>query len=515
MDASVATAQDAVNTRRKIVRDTVLLNAASILSQGLLFLQSLVVMGILDPAAYGIWLSLTIFLAYGGYAHFGLEHGIGLKLPYYRARGEMDRAKEAEDTAYFFWTLASLLFGVAVLLYALLVPQPSAVMRWGLLALAGMLPLTQQTLFYARWQSAAKLDFSKVSMANALRSVSTFCLAIPLAYLLNVEGVMLAAVLTTGVVAAYWWSRSSYRYGGHRSVLMLHELLRVGFPILMIVIGGTLIRTVDRLLILGYLGTEALGFYGVTALGGNLLYGLISQAGSAMSPHVLATMGRTNDAPEALKPFLVKPTLIFAHLIAGGILVLAFVVPPFVQLWLPRYLPGLNAFYLFIPGFFFLGITLSANNLLNGILMARRRQRIAIWIQVAAVAIELGVGFLMIRGGMGIAGVALASTVAYAAYGIAIIVATTAYILPDARARAAFMLRTLVPLGWATVVGVVVYALGVTVLGESPIVALVVQPGLAGLLYLPLLLLLLRDREIRETTSGLVASLRRRVGPSR
>ena len=293
---------------------------------------------------------------------------------------------------------------------------------------------------------------------------------------------------------------------------MLRELLRVGSPILLVVIGGTLIRTVDRLLILGYLGTEALGYYGVTALGGNLLFGLISQAGSAMGPHMLATMGRTDNAPEALRPYLVKPTLIFGHLIAGGILLLAFVIPPFVRLWLPQYLPGLNAFYLFIPGFFFLGITLSANNLLNGILMVRRRQRIAIGIQVSAVMLELGVGFLMIRGGMGIAGVALASTVAYAAYGIAVVAAASLYILQDARARTAFILRTLVPLGWATIVGIAVYTFGITVLSESPFVALAVEPGLAGILYLPLLLRLLRDDEIRETTSGLISSLRRRVG---
>ena len=198
MQASLAAAQDSVKTRRKIVRDTLLLNGASILSQGLLFLQSLVVMRVLDPAAYGVWLGLTVFLAYGGYAHLGLEQGLGFRLPFYHARGDLGRAKEVQDTAYFFWTLASLAVGAGLLLCALLRPQPSEIARWGLLALAGILPLTQQTLFYSRWQSAAKLDFSMVSMAYALRSVSTFCLAIPLAYLLNVQGVMLAAVITAG-----------------------------------------------------------------------------------------------------------------------------------------------------------------------------------------------------------------------------------------------------------------------------------------------------------------------------
>ena len=93
MEGVLEVAKDAVKTRKKIVRDTVLLNASSILSQALLFLQSLVVMRILDPAAYGVWLGLTVFVTYGGYAHLGLEHGLGFKLPYYRARDEIDRVQ--------------------------------------------------------------------------------------------------------------------------------------------------------------------------------------------------------------------------------------------------------------------------------------------------------------------------------------------------------------------------------------------------------------------------------------
>jgi hypothetical protein len=77
-------------------------------------------------------------------------------------------------------------------------------------------------------------------------------------------------------------------------------------------------------LILSFLGPVSLGYYGVTSLGGNALYGMLSQAGGAISVHISEDFGRNNDFAPALKKYLVKPTLIFSYIITGLFIVLLF-----------------------------------------------------------------------------------------------------------------------------------------------------------------------------------------------
>src|SRR5438309_1189627 len=68
---------------RKVLKDTAMLNGAALASQAAALLQSLVVMRLLQPQTYGVWLAATIVLSYGGYAHFGGEHALELRLPYF------------------------------------------------------------------------------------------------------------------------------------------------------------------------------------------------------------------------------------------------------------------------------------------------------------------------------------------------------------------------------------------------------------------------------------------------
>jgi O-antigen/teichoic acid export membrane protein len=402
--------------KAKIIRDTALLNAAGIVSQVFAIGQRLLVMRYLDPSAYGVWMALSILLSYSAYVHLGLEHGMGIRLPYYRGAADSQRQREIETTVFTAWTALALLLALGVSAYALLTPG-STLKRFGLLAIAAMIPFEQQSQFFVRWQTSAHYDFATTTRLSLLRSVALLIVVVPLVVAFGIYGMIAGTLLVSALVAIVWHLKSPFSVRWVWSVDVLRELLRIGFPMLLVILAGSLIEMVDRMLILFLLGTVSLGYYGVTGLGGSSVYGFLAQAGSAMSPHMAAEMGRSADAPSALGRYLLKPTLFFATAAAFFTLSLMFIVPLIVRRFIPHYAPGIPAFYAYVPGFFFLAIIITANNIVNLVLIARKRQRMFLYVQGLALICEVGFGYLFIRVGWGIVGVAAASTLAYALYG--------------------------------------------------------------------------------------------------
>ena len=164
-----------------------------------------------------------------------------------------------------------------------------------------------------------------------------------------------------------------------------------------------------------------------------------------MGPHITVEMGRSADRADSLRKFLVAPTIAFAYVSAFAISVLIVAIPGLVIVLLPQYIPGLRAFLVYVPGFFFMSIILTANTILTLVLIARRKQRIALFVQGGAIAIEAALAFVMVEGGLGLPGVAAASTIAYAFYGVSILWLAAIEVLGGSANAAGFVMQVITP----------------------------------------------------------------------
>lgn len=430
--------------RNKIVKDAALLNMANLLAQGVGIAQRLVVMRFIDPSLYGVWLTALIVLSYSGYAHLGLEHGMGVRLPYYLGKGEKARAEEIAGSVYGAWTILSLMTALGVAGWALIFAQGS--LRVSLLAIAAMIVFEQQIQFATRWHSSASINFMLISRLSVARTLLLFLFVVPACYFFGIYGLIAGTMASTFGTLVLWWRAGSFPARPRVSWDVLRELLRFGFPILLVVMLGGLIDSIDRTTIALKLEATALGYYAVTTLGGSSMYGMLAQAGSAMSPHIAGDFGRSGEDRRSLERYLIRPTLIFATIAAILAIGLIFVIPPIVHLLLPRYVPGLPAFRAYVPGFFFLSTIITANTIVNLVLIAQRRQRLILYLQSFALLSEVGLALIAIRAGFGIVGVAAGSTLAYAVYGIGTLSMAAWFVFGNFRRASGFVLTVLIPI---------------------------------------------------------------------
>ena len=499
--------------RNKVLKDTAMLNVAAVIAQLASVGQSLIVMRLLGPATYGTWLGLSILLTYGGLAHFGSEHGLGIRLPYLRGKRQMARAEAMTDSVFMVWTASTLLLSVAIVIYAMTWAKVSFLTRQGLFAIALLLPLYQQAAFYSRWRGAALTDFRLSSILSVVQSWASLIFVVPLVALLGLRGLMIGSVAASLLVMLAWIRESGYDFRGRWSLRLYWQTIRVGLPMTLVVLGGGLVQTTDRVVILWLLGATPLGYYGVTSLGGGLVYALIAQAGSAMGPHITLEMARSGDTPQSLERFLVAPTIAFAYVASFAIALVIIVIPVFVRFLLPNYTKGLTPFLIFVPGFYFLSIILTANTILTLILIARRKQRLVLYVQGAAILSEAVLAFAFIKAGLGLNGAALASTIAYALYGLGILILAATYVLHRRPAILGFIGRVLTP-------AIVVFPLILTVrlvterfISDNPVASAAIQLVALAVIAAALFRTLDRQVPIRALATEARATLRNRRVP--
>jgi len=143
--------------------------------------------------------------------------------------------------------------------------------------------------------------------------------------------------------AAFWWMSERPRLGLHWP--SMRRELDYGLPTAAIVLLGLSLGSVDRLVILGSLGEEKLGYYGIALILVMVLGNLAAIPSMVLSPRLSEAYGRLPQASDRaqLAPRMREP---LPSLSAGFSLLLGVLwltVPALVGSFLPKYVPGLSA----------------------------------------------------------------------------------------------------------------------------------------------------------------------------
>jgi O-antigen/teichoic acid export membrane protein len=497
--------------RLKIAKDSIIINIASICSQILIFIQTVLVMRILNPEYYGIWIGINMLFAYSGFANLGLEYVFSIRYPYYQGKKDQEKCASIADTVYFVWTLTAILYMLGVLLYAFIFPQTSKIVFWGLVAVSILIIFEQQTTFFNRWISAGEKNFSYPSYISILKNATSFLIIIPFVYLWGINGLMIGSVLISFMVLIFWSIKTSFKFRWKPSITTFKEMMSVGITGFMVSVFNTFVKSVDRLLIITFLGVAGLGYYSVVAMGGSFLYMLLAQASSALLPHMVEHIGENNDSAQSLEKYLIKPTIIFSYMSSIFLIILFFTLPLLVEIMLPKYIPGLYAFYVFLPSFFFLSIVLTSNNILYLILIPKGRQRYILYVQVFTAVIQIGLSLLFINFEWGIVGIAFAATLANAFWGFTILFLSIKYIIEGNKKRFILLKNIFKPLLYVLLSLSTVYWIETQWNHLNVFVLASIKLFLCFILTTPLLYFMNKHTEIKSLVLPFMCSLKNRV----
>jgi O-antigen/teichoic acid export membrane protein len=402
---------------RKLVRDSVGFAVTQYVARAALMLRGVIAAGILGPRAYGAWNALVLVLEYGTLAGLGTQQGLDQAVPRRIVAGDPARLARLKRAGLFNVLLLSLIFSVGSLLYLGGGAKGQVFDFWGpggvLMALGCVLLANLSN--YALTLLRSHGDITAVSMWFILQGAIGSAIGLSLIPWLGVWGLLWGWFVANAIGLSYALARGV----GHVPLApqpsrdSLH-LVRVGFPMYVYLASTLVMRSVDRLIILRFLGTESLGYYSLAIMALSFLLYLPDSLAYVLYPHFLRRYHVGGDRPEAIRS-AVERTMRLLALAVPGLCGLAFLgarVGAFVLL--KHYLPGVSAARILCFG----AAAIALANLSSIVLMTLGLQRALIPAAVLVTATGAALDYAAVHERHGITGVAWATFVTFIVNGV-------------------------------------------------------------------------------------------------
>jgi O-antigen/teichoic acid export membrane protein len=432
---------------RKSIRDLLGLAGSQYAVRALLMTRGILAARLLGPGAYGAWNAIVLVLEYGGLSHLSTLQGLDQAVPGRIVDGEpraLDRLKRA---ALFNLLIGAGLFTLITLLYFARTPGQIRGF-WGLFGIGVAIACAVLTNI-AGYHTSILRSYGRIEVMSVwfvIQGTLGAVLGIALIPWLGAWGLLWGWFGGTVIATIYARSRG-------RDVVPLAPrpsadarlLLALGLPMFLYTGLNLLMRSLDRVIILRFLGTEDLGFYSLAVMAISLLLYLSDSAGYVMYPRLLSRFHASGGDPESIR----EP----AHQVLGAVSLLlplfcafAYLAADDSVLWLlPKFREGVPALRILCFGAAALGI----GNLCAIVLMVMRRQQLLVPVALGSVILGAIAMVLVIRAGFGIRGVAWVTLATYTLHSSVMLWLALGRLHENALSRLGTVVRLLAPLGLA------------------------------------------------------------------
>jgi len=438
---------------RKIVRDFFSFATSQYIVRVLLVLRGLIAARLLGPAAYGAWNGLMLLLDYGAASPLGTIQGLDQTVPPQIVAGDAARLRRLKQAGLLLVVVLGLAYAIACLAYF---SRNAGQLRafWGLTGIGLILlaTLLQNVAGYHMSVLRSHGNIRDVSLVFLIQAALGAALGIALLPFFGAWGLLWGWLGGTVAMLIY------ARWRGHAEVPIVpgaagdaRTLLTAGFPMFAFAGLTLLMRSLDRVVILRFLGTEALGFYGLGVMAMGLLLYLPDALSYVLYPRLLRDIHAAGGDPEAIRD-PVERSMRAISLVLPALCAVAFIAADDAVIWvLPRFLPGVPT----VRVLCFAAAAMGLGSLSAIVLMTVRRPRVMVVVSVAAVAIGLALMLGAIHMRLGIAGVAWATLVSYGLHSAGLLWFALGNLHERPGRRIGFMLRLFapltlaIPLAWA------------------------------------------------------------------
>jgi len=429
-----------LSTKFQIIGDIISYSASAIAAQAIALVAGIWIARLLGPSDFGIWTAISLVLLYGAYSEFGILSAMGRDLPFYRGQGDVEKVASVEGAARQATIFGAFVAALLVFAFSLL-PNQSSMMARGLQTMAVVLIL-QQVYTYHRILLRSYNQFRELSQQQVLLAIFNSGLAVVFVVFLGLTGRMIAAILAQAAIVLYAVCRNPWRPVPKFNLSIAWSLVRTGMPILVACFVISLLTTIDRLMVITFLGEKQLGYFGLALLLTGVVALIPAMASQVLYPRITYRYGNSGKDVETLRSFVLTPPTILSALLPIFIGSIYLVLPWVVNVLLPAYTPGISAARIVILGIFFyciLGLT-------DIFLVTIGKLKQYALFGFVALAANIILDYLFLRLGYGIEGIAVGGTlITYFFYSCIVIGYALSHYTKRLRDWVRFFLRLWIP----------------------------------------------------------------------
>jgi O-antigen/teichoic acid export membrane protein len=429
-----------MNRKETIIKDTTKYSFAQYTSQGIGFIIAIAMRRFIGPYYMGIWSLLKVVQSYLGYLTLGVNMGAIYKIPFYVGKKDKAAGEETMDSTFSFMFLVSLFSCAALVVSAVVLRNvyPKEVII-GLLALAIYVVLQRFYSFYVI-VLRAKGNFSVLSKSLLFDATANLFLVFLLVRQYKIYGLYIAISLLAVINTLFVHKLAKYKIDFRFNLKRVKSLIIYGFPILLNAFLGTILRTVDKIMIVKMLGVIYVGYYSIALMAKSYVYGLSNNLYIVTIPHMQETYGSKEDI-EHIKKYVTIPAETISYMLSPLLGFIFLVTPLLIGKLLPQYVLGIVALQILLLDMFFQSCCSQAGQFL----ITLKKQAKIIPITVATITLNIILNYIFIKKGFGISGVALGTSLA-SFFSFVVLLVYAMKHFADGKDILIFILKLLLPL---------------------------------------------------------------------
>ena len=385
----------------------VLFIVSTIIYQGARFVSSIIAAKILGPSTFGIWNILSLVITYGSVVHLGVINAMNREVPFYQGKGDFHKIDDIRRNTLGFVLISTLCGCFILIILSLFISDD---MRKYLL-LTVFLFSANQLYVYIQAYLKADVNFKFLSYLQIIFSFVLLVMSIFLTLKLGLSGFIIAQFGAIIIVYVLVLKSKIIKWSWQFNSKNIAQLIKIGFPIMMVGLLYSFLTTLDRWIILHFLGIKQLGYYTLSIM----VVGIFTLAPSAISQQIYPIMARAfgqNSNLSDLIRWCIRQIVMGIGITIPLLLFMFFVFPFFVKTYLYEYYPGLLSMKITLIGMVFFPLASAFGNILNVI----NKQVYYMIVQFFVLLVNLLVSTFLIYRGWGINGVALGTSVSYLVY---------------------------------------------------------------------------------------------------
>ena len=383
---------------------------ATVISAGVHFIYSVFVKAHIEPLEYGIYSTCLLLQTYMTYIQLGSLNAFNRDYPQLIGAGENEKAERYRNTTFTFLLLA---FITATILISTLVlsignfKETDERYTYGLVLCS---LITTVTIFENFLSSRVRIDgsfkYTSFVIVAELISVLFGFFIIPNIGYYGLYFVTIGSMLI-GIALYYKRGLSDIKLSVDR--LLLKTIILSGIPLLINNLIWTIVNSIDKFVILGFINTEALGIYSIA----QMAFSYMVLIPNAMSQLFYVRLGKVYGATESvdeLNSTAIKYTLVLSAVISFIVICAFFFMDPVVNRIMPMYSSGVRPAQILMLGLAIYAPTMVNSNILTILKKNTALLRGSIYLCILNTVCSVG---LVLLCGSTIENVALGTAISY------------------------------------------------------------------------------------------------------
>jgi len=367
----------------------------------------------LGPEGAGTWSFFLMVLSYCALQHFGIIDGSEKQIAFYRGMNRHDYSSKIKNNMFGLVGIISIISSILILSFVYFAGDYiSSHLSWALLHVGLIIPVFMG-INYVTVSMRATKRFKLLGSTLIAIGMLNISVGIFLVWKWQLEGMYAAFCLINVVNLIAWFlitrNDTVLRFKFTWDKAVTKEVLRVGFPIALLGLVWTLLRTVDSLVVVSSNGTEALGYYALGVSINGFIFHTPNALSIVMFPRFQEKFGESSDI-NSLKDYVIKPIIALSFFALPLLIGSAyFFVPILIKNILPKFIPGIYPLKILLGGTFWISMVLMPFHFLITI----NKQTRAVFFGIIGTSMSYAGAKLAASSGWGLPGIAACVAISY------------------------------------------------------------------------------------------------------